>query len=692
MRDYTEYNYTKLVEDITASLGQKEGWGEGYESSTGQMLIQLFSDTTDALMYMLERRVQEAFISTAELRQSIFAHASELGYRPRRTVCMTGTLELVLRDQQGNVVTAQEDVVIPKYTRVHIKDPNVEFVVTEQAIVRKGQSSVHVTVKEGTRIQQTFFTNTDYFAEYRDVLLKDYINIDEYSLSVTSQGLQFYDVETTTVAGLNYGSLSYARGTDRVYDVRYAIEGMRIVFGDNQFGSTPVGDVTLNYIQSNGVVAPILTLGIDFSFDTNILYDNDLITPRREYRYSLKNITPIRGYAPYESLEEIARNAPENARANSRAVTNSDFKYWALRSGIGGIVDVNSYGEQESGSLIFNMNNVHLSYATEDNLPLNLEQIRQFKAFLDRYKTVTTHVVVQEADKIELVVNVEHKKDSRFPVTNDHLYKILRESIESYFRIRRDSIGNEIQHSEFVEYLQNLRYTQSGITYFVTDFVKVSLQPQYKLINPVVTHDTKIYLDESYVPVEGDVWTIKIDSYEISITVQEGESFEDLVERMRVAISDATFYMTSRVGGMIRVTASYDDGAFSVDVGEGDLSSYVTTSNVMKIPNSVLFNTQQENLIVPGSAHIVDGEENIIYVDDGNGVLVNQVGGPDMTIDYINSEIGNPVLSDLTKDYFFRFQQNEFQNVKANDNAIIVLSPIAEEIGDDPLMSKIWVV
>lgn len=692
MRDYTEYNYQKLVADITESLGQKEGWGEGYESSTGQMLIQLFADTTDALLYMLERRVQEAFISTAELRQSIFAHASELGYRPRRTVCMTGTLELILRDAQGNEIVAVQDVVVPKYSRVRLTDPNIEFVVTEQAIVKKGQSRTNVIVKEGTRIQQTFFTNTDYFSEYRDILIKDYINIDEYSLNVTSQGLQYYDVETTTVSGLNYGSLSYARGTDRVYDVRYAIEGMRIVFGDNQFGSTPVGDVTLNYIQSNNIIAPILTTGIDFIFDSAILYDNDLITPRREYRYSLTNITPIRGHAPYESIEGIARNAPENARANSRAVTNSDFKYWALRSGIGGIVDVNSYGEQESGSLIFNMNNVHLAYATEDNLPLNLEQTIQFKTFLDRYKTVTTHIVVQEADKIELVVNIEHKKDSRFPVTNDHLYKILRENIEDYFRIRRDSIGNEIQHSEFVEYLQNLRFTQSGVTYFVTDFVKVSLQPQYRLPNPVVTHDTKIYLDESYVPVEGDVWTVKIDSYEISITVRDLETFDEVVERMRVAISDNTFYMTSKDGNMIRVTASYDDGAFSVDVGDGDLSGYTSTSNIIQIPNSVLHNQQMKQLIVPGSAHIVNDLDEVIYLDDGNGKMVSQVGGPDMTVDYIGSEIGNPVLPDLNRTYFFRFQQNEFQNIKANDNAIVVLSPLAEEINDDPLMSKIWVV
>ena len=110
MLDYTNYDYQALVDRMTEILKDADGWGDAYQSSTGQTLIQLMADVTDHLHYMLERRTLESFLETAKLRSSIVARASDLGYRPERIKSHTGTLEVTLVDDNGDPTPAVGEV------------------------------------------------------------------------------------------------------------------------------------------------------------------------------------------------------------------------------------------------------------------------------------------------------------------------------------------------------------------------------------------------------------------------------------------------------------------------------------------------------------------------------------------------------------------------------------------------------
>ena len=122
MKDLTKYNYDDLVAKATELLKDKEGWGDAYQSSTGQMLIQLLADTTDNLHYLLERRSIEGFLHHARLENSVISRASELGYRSFRATAHTGTLELKIKDQHGNFSPPVHEVFIPKNTPLKFED------------------------------------------------------------------------------------------------------------------------------------------------------------------------------------------------------------------------------------------------------------------------------------------------------------------------------------------------------------------------------------------------------------------------------------------------------------------------------------------------------------------------------------------------------------------------------------------
>lgn len=139
----TNYEYEDLREKIEERLRTKPGWGDSYESTVGQNLIDIAADAADVLSYMLERRSQESFQSTARLRSSVVSKASEAGYRSRRALAANGQLELKLVDENGDPkpVEAGGEIVIAEGTPVTFDGENF-FTTSEYIIQEIGRAHV----------------------------------------------------------------------------------------------------------------------------------------------------------------------------------------------------------------------------------------------------------------------------------------------------------------------------------------------------------------------------------------------------------------------------------------------------------------------------------------------------------------------------------------------------------------------
>lgn len=693
--DYTQYDYNALVAEVTEKLGNAEGWGEGFQSSTGQLLIQLFADTTDSFMYLLEKRTQESFLSTARLQTSIFAHASEIGYRPRRAVSMTGELTINLVDNAGDPKLAIDDVIIPKNTSVSMVSPSIDFVTTADVVISAGQSSAVIPIKEGVFTSISVDTTVEPFLSDRDVVIEGYRYADEYSIVAYDDLYTFFDVDSNDGNNETFGALAYASSTTNAYDIKYAREGMRLVFGDGVFGRVPQGTLTIEYIESQQEPKSILQTGLDFEFEEPILYDVSGSIPLEEYKYTLTNTSQITGFLEPESTLDIAKNAPIFASTNKRSVINADYAYQTKRSGIGGIVDANAYGEEEINSLIFNMNNVFITYATSDLTTLNNTQEVEFRSYMDRFKVNTTHLVVQAARVLPVTLDVVLKKNTRIPASNEELYKFVKGKFESYFAVGEGSIGKDLQHSELVEYIQNLTFDVGSLKYPVTDFVKITITPEYQLPSPLPTqvYDNRIKLDSSYVIQTNDVWIVTIDGDDITTTVLAGDTHGILAERMRAAISSATSFSTElyEVGGEQYIRVLSPNGVvFDVDVSGGDLAPYVSTNKITEIPKATVNNVGAEDLVVAGSVTIVDSSGAVIFQDDGMGLLVPTTGAP-IPIDYKTVTLSDLYYPVSGEDYFIRFEQDEYDNAYISQRGVLSLSPFAE-YGDADLKSVLTII
>lgn len=675
-RDLTNYEFEGLVAKITDKYKKKDGLTDTYDTSVGQTLIQLLADTADNLHYMLERRSQENYTSTARLMSSVRAAVSSVGYRPRRKVSSTGTLLLTLKDDEGNTIPSEGNVNIP-YGKVITFDDH-QFIVDGDYTLTEGMTEIEIKVKQGELTTEYYNFDDEPYASNNFIEFTDHLDMEEYSLQIRGNELTFYDVFLEN-RGLRVRSLSFADDTMPMYDIKFTNKGVRVVFGDGIFGRKPEGEIQLSWVKSNGAGINIVKTGLEFEFDGEYLYDDVIISPANVYEYELTNITPIRGGRDEESIDEMRENVTAFIRTNDRSVTNFDYEYWAMRSGIGNIVDLKAYGEHETNQLIFTMNNVYLTYATPDRLNLNQEQITQLREFLEVVKTNTTHLVFKPVDPIFLGLTIDFKRHPSLPITDAQLYKVLVQRVYDYFEVKRGRIGESFQHSEFIEYIQNLTLEFNKIDYYMTDFVKVNAIGMMEFEIPQPIYDGIIELDEDYVITPNDVWTITIDDVPYSIVATSTDSITTLVDKMQAVIFKGTSLMIARPAyNRIRIKHSQDQGFYTITVGTGQTGSFTRFKQLIKIPRPSNTTNPNHDQLLAGTVEIVDTSGNVVMTDDSEGFLINDDAGyPAIEIDYSLCHFEYPSIPEGK--YYVRFQQNEFQNFVVTRESLVDVMPFKSD-------------
>lgn len=480
-RDLTTYNYQDLVDRMTENLSEKEGWGDAYDSSMGQTLIQMVADATDILHYMQERRSRESYLETAKLPSSIRALAGERGYRPRRNVSSSGFLKIGLYDASGNQLSPQGTVFIPRYTKFFYDE--VTFVNKEDIFITADSPEITFEVMEGIPQTETYDpTSTSFFGQNGYILYTDYVGMEENSIVINDgDGDEWVDVRSSSITSTYKGALSFVENTEKYYDVKISVDGLRVIFGDGQFGAKPQTALTVEWVESTGEDTNITATGLEFKLQQNTLQDDINVIPPNVYYYKIENVTPIRGGLAAESIATIRLKAPEYFKTGDRAVTRQDFDFWMVRSGIGGIVDVNNYGEQELGLNIYRMNQAYCSYLTSGGDDLTADQLEAAREFIDNYKVGIPHITFIPADKLYFQYNLKIARDQNLRVSNSEVYQYVREQIAEVFAFKEGSINRPVYFSEMIEFLHNLTITRDGIVQNIARYVTLESNVVYPI-------------------------------------------------------------------------------------------------------------------------------------------------------------------------------------------------------------------
>lgn len=545
MADYTNYDYDEIVARVTEKLRDSEGWGDAYDSSMGQTLIRMIADVTDNLHYMLERRTLENYLFTAKTQSAVFARASELGYRPRRVRANTGTLTFALEDGNGNPIPTQSDILIPSGTTFNYAGRT--FTSLSGSSILAGETSTDIPVSDGVLRNITIPISE---LENNQIVIENYQNIDEDSLRVFSGGSEYSDISRDENGYPTRRVLSFLGADDEFYDIRYDVNGMRVVFGDGTFGKTPSDDITITYLEVSSINEPVISLNNIFS--TDFVAADSFGT---EYESLITNTQKIYGGDPIESISRIKENARTYTKTNGRALTSEDTDYWVKESNIGGIIDSVTMGERELNTLIHNTNNVYINYLKQDASELSVEEETALRNYLKSLLPTAVHPVFRAVDNLLVQARLHVRKNDDTKIADSEFYDKMKQYLENYFAIEEGAIGREIQHSELVCGIQNQQIDRGGRTIDIVDFAKIELDILYPLSVPLSVNDANITISNDYVPSNSDQFGILLQDQQFLVDIESTDSEIDILNKMRDEINAETPYIAKVVFNNIAVDA-----------------------------------------------------------------------------------------------------------------------------------------
>ena len=657
--DYTNYSFEQLHAEITQKLIAQSEWVDIGDSSNTQTLIQLLAYTVDKLHYMLERRTQESFMPTAILPTSVKALASTVGYLPRRKVSAEGTLGLTIVDNLGAPLLPAGNIVIPKHTVILFDDSS--FITVDEYVVTPSETfPVTINVIEGELVTLAIDINdtNGTLSKYAYVEITDYEDIEENSIEVFTDSQTFNNVLKSVGNEPPVESLEFAEVDDVVYDVKITHNGMRILVGDGSNGVKPIGSTLyIKYIQSNGADVSVSELGKSFNFETDLLEDDIVVLPKNTYRYTMTNTSTIDGGIAEETLEDIKRNAPNFARTGNRAVTKFDYEFWVKKSGIAGIVDAASYSEQEVGYNVFNMNNVYVSYLKNDGTGLSVAEKQEMVTYMDRYKSVTAHVVYLESNAIDLQIALTAKKHLDVPLSNSEFYEALRTALIDYFAYADGSLGKSIYLSSLMRYLTDYTVTKNGVDRLIVDFVDIVMKALYPVSSPIITQSIDAVITRN---ITGDDYVFVVNGTPYTYTQQAGDTTHGALATNIQLYLDGNVVVggspnvpigekiDAQVLGNVVTIATTEAGVpFSINNTGTTVLSNNYIEQTLQIPTSVVQSTPTVEYLKRGSVELLSDAGAVLYTDDGLG---NFGTG---TINYTTGTILHNILPD--GNYYIRY-------------------------------------
>lgn len=114
---YTEIDRSQIVKRVEDRL-RADGFGNLLDSKKISLLVDIFGEMTDFVIYYLERRAEENYYDSARLEATAPLLANNYGYTMRRPIPAKAPLSIKLRGQAGTPNITGYTIAFPIYSRM----------------------------------------------------------------------------------------------------------------------------------------------------------------------------------------------------------------------------------------------------------------------------------------------------------------------------------------------------------------------------------------------------------------------------------------------------------------------------------------------------------------------------------------------------------------------------------------------
>ena len=300
-----------------------------FEGSNMNVLLDVLAYNTYYNAMYLNHVASEMFLDSAQLRDSVYAHAKQMNYLPTSYTSSVAYVDIDITPGDS-----PHNITIPRLTEFSttVGDNTYTFSTNSAVTVYSNASYVasNVAIYEGTNITEFYNSN----ATANTFYIHNY-DIDTDSLVVK---VRTSNTDTTNTEYTRANTLFNVNSTSNVYFLQGASNGSyEIVFGNDTFGRklTDGNIVEASYRVSSGG-------------DPNGA--NSFTSAAAIQGYSTVGVTTnvrAAGGSEYQELNDIKFAAPRSLSVQERAVTTNDYKT-LVENEFNDITDMVVYGGEEA--------------------------------------------------------------------------------------------------------------------------------------------------------------------------------------------------------------------------------------------------------------------------------------------------------------------------------------------------------
>ena len=308
----SELDFDAIKSNLKNFLGDQNEFADyNFDGSAMSVLLDLLAYNTHYNAFYLNMAVNEMFLDTASIRNSVVSRAKHLGYTPQSVRGAKAYVDLTI-----NPVDTPATVIVAKNTQFSSTVNGIAYIfatatsTTVGINANGGYTTANVELTQGIPLTHRYTANT---ADPDQKFLLPNANTDTSTLAIriqtsaTDSNSFVYTVanDTTTV-----------NSTANVYFLEESEDGKyEILFGDGVIGRKPV---TGNIILASSLVADAEAPNGAGTFSPvgTVGGYSDVV---------ISTLVSASGGSERDSLSKIKFNAPRSYQAQNRAVTINDY-------------------------------------------------------------------------------------------------------------------------------------------------------------------------------------------------------------------------------------------------------------------------------------------------------------------------------------------------------------------------------
>ncbi len=439
----TELDFDSIKASIKTYLQTQSQFKDyNFEGSNLSVLLDTLSYNTFLNNFYTNMAINEMFLDTAVLQNSIVSHAKELNYLPRSR--KSASAEVIVSVAIENL--SASTITIPQYTNFTTTylGQNYNFVTDVVHICRRVSPGLYqsdtIKIYEGqvlTSFQREGFIVDD-DGTLRIALSNDNADTDSFSVFVDAEQTDDANVFSWAKDIFGVNPLDKVFYVEPYFDNKYSI-----YFGNNLFGEQPTAaeDIRVRYRITSGVDANGAS-----SFSTSF-YEGGSI--------SVETVTAAAGGAERESLDSIRFNAPKSLQIQERAITTNDYEI-LLQQRFPEISAVTAYGGEQLDPPQFGK--VAIAVYLQDNTQLLSQGLSaQYIQYLDQRSPLSIEPIFVETEFVytEMIINVYYTSKLN-DKTADELEALVREAIQTYSNEKLERFNATFRQSKLTTNIDNL--------------------------------------------------------------------------------------------------------------------------------------------------------------------------------------------------------------------------------------------